>query len=441
LTWLQLAGFQPVGTAELRSQAIARWNKMPVIVSTEIQNLRTGISEGYTMPKEIVQVVIDQFQRLLSYKLEESPFYSPAKRDSDTVFKKKWTVLLTDKVFPALRNYHDFLKTEYLPKTREDVSLLSIPHGSECYEACIRERTTTNKTGEEIFELGQALVSTNKKAVEKLGNELYGVSNFSEIIKRLDKDSTDSFKTSNEIIAFDSFCLDKAEKECHKWFNLFPSASVTIKPYAAHESGVGSYEEATINKPAYCRINLNDPASQNKGANELLIFHETYPGHHLQVGIQKDLKDIHPVSKLTFFGSYDEGWARYGEQLAEEMGLYQSETASIRRRTRPGRGMVVDVGLHLKDWTKEQVINYMRESGWSDADALNLYYRAIVWPGQLTSYDTGGEEIKALRKMAEDQLGINFDIKEFHKQILQNGSIPLGLLREQVTDWLETQSK
>ena len=441
LTWSQLADLQPVGTPEFRSQAITRWSKLPSFISTEIQNLRTGVSQGYTMPKEIVQLVIDQFQTLLAYKIEESPFYSPAKRDSDAVFKKEWTVLLTDKVLPALAGYQTFLINEYLTKARDDISILSIPNGSECYQACIRKMTTTNKTGGEIFELGKTIVNANKQTVEKLGIELYGISNFSDIIAHVNTDSANNFKSGTEIMEYDSALLIEAEKKCHAWFSLLPSTSVTIKPYAPYESGRGGYEEATMNKPAYFRINLNDATSQKKGQNEILTFHEAYPGHHVQIGIQKDIKDLPSISKLLWFGSYIEGWARYSEKLAEEMDLYKSKTALISRRAWPSRGMVVDPGIHLMHWTKQEAVDFMKESGMKESDALILYYRIIVWPAQLTSYDVGGEEIKSLRKLFEQRLGKAFDIRDFHTKILENGSIPLGALRSQVTDWLATKSK
>jgi len=437
IAWTELAEFQPVSSPEFKKQAIDRWSKLPAIISTEIQNLRTGVSQGYTMPKEIVQLVIEQLQDILAYKLEESPFYIPVTKDStDTKFKEQWKALLTDKVLPAVSGYQNFLKNEYINSARTNVSLLALPNGNECYQAYIRERTTTKKTGKEIFELGQSIVSKNKKTVEKLGSELYGITDFTEIVKHVKADSADYFKTSDEILSFNTAEIKEAKNACRNWFNLLPSTEVTIKPYESYESGTGAYQGATEKKPAYYRINLRNSEKQQKGNNEKLTYHETYPGHHVQIGIQKDLKGLHPISKLLFFNSYVEGWARYSEQLAEEMKLYKTKTALIIRRAWPSRGMVFDPGIHLMNWTKSQALDFMKESGISEQDALNYYYRVIVWPAQLTSYDVGGEEIKALRKMCEECLGKAFDIKEFHTKILENGSIPLGPLRVLIRDWL-----
>jgi uncharacterized protein (DUF885 family) len=435
--WTTLADFQPVGTPKLRTQAFERWNKLPAFVATEISNLKKGIAKGYSMPKEIVELVIDQLKVLQEYSMEKSPFMSPAKRDDDPKFKKDWEALVKHTILPSLAKYQDYLVKEYKPKAREAVAISSLPNGSDCYQAYIRKMTTTNKSAEELFQLGQKIVNDNKANVSEIGFEVYNTNEFPEIIQLLLNDPANTFSSSEEILDFDSKLLLKSKNESEKWFAVLPSSDVTIKPYEDHESGVGSYETATGNKPAYFRINLKNLKQQKKSDNEILTIHEAYPGHHLQLGIAKDIKGLHPVSKFIEFGSYVEGWARYSEQLAEEMGLYESKLSLIRRRAYMPRGFVYDTGLHTKNWSKEQVISYIMESGMSADMALTLYQRSIVWPAQLTSYDAGGEEIKALRKIAEEKLGARFNIKEFHTKILENGSIPLSALRTTIEEWIE----
>ncbi|MDP5229704.1 MAG: DUF885 domain-containing protein [Cellulophaga sp.] len=439
--WTRLAAFQPVGTTELRNQAFERWNKLPAFVATEISNLKQGIAEGYTMPKEIVDLVIEQLQVLQDYPIVDSPFMSPAQRDEDPIFKEDWEGLVKQIMLPSLASYQDFLVKEYKPVARAEIALSSLPNGGDCYRAYIKSQTTTNKTADELFQWGQKIVAKNKADVSKLGFEVYKTNDFAEIIQLVLNDPSNTFSSSEEILAFNSKLLLKAKNESEKWFAVLPSSEVTIKPYEEHESGVGSYETATGNKPAYYRINLKNITQQKRSDNEILTFHEAYPGHHLQLGIAKDLKGLHPVSKWIEFGSYVEGWARYSEQLAEEMGLYETKFAQIRRRAYMPRGFVYDPGLHTKNWTKEQVINYIMESGMSADMALTLYQRSIVWPAQLTSYDAGGEEIKALRKLAEEKLGAQFNIKDFHTKILENGSIPLSALRLTIEDWIAESGK
>jgi uncharacterized protein (DUF885 family) len=438
--WLAIAQIQPVGSAEFRVQALTRWNNLPLMIETEINNLKLGISKGYTMPKEIVNIVIDQLQVLLDFKIEESPFMLPAKRDGDKKFYSQWEKLISEKILPDVKNYHTFLKNEYLQNARENVSILSQPSGNECYQAYLKKYTASNKTGNEILESGKKIVSINKDKIKELGKELYGTGDFIEIIKTINKDSLNYFTTSDEILETSERLVGKAKEESEKWFTSLPNYEVIIKPYESYETGRGAYEQSSGDKPAYFRINLNNPNDQQKGNNEVLTFHETYPGHHIQIGLEKEIEDLHPIVKLISFTSFVEGWARYSEQLAEEMDLYENKSALITRRAWPSRGMVVDPGIHIKGWSKKQAVDYMVESGMNQETALSLYFRSITMPGQLTSYDVGGEEIKALRKLTEEKLGAKFEIKEFHSKVLENGAIPLGALRIIIEKWIDEKA-
>lgn len=437
VVWTYIANFQPVGSEELRLQALERWNKFPAYINTEIENLKTGLSQGYSMPKEIVDLVIDQLQSYLDYDIEESPFMSPALRDTAKVFQAEWKELVGEKIYPSISKYLDFLKNDYRDAAREEASLLALPRGDECYQAFIKMETTTNQTGEEIFEQGKTLVSENKNKVISIGSELYQTKDFVEIIAKVNGDSTNYFQSEDEILTVCNHLLSKAKEECTNLFDIMPSTECVIKPYEAYEIGIGGYEPAWGESAPYFRISLKNPEAQQKGRNEILVFHEVYPGHHLQIGIEKDIEGLHPISNLIRLGSYVEGWARYSEQLAEEMGLYQSKAAMINRRAWPARGMVVDPGVHLFGWTKEQAITYIMESGWGKEDALAIYQRIIIDPAQLTSYDVGGEEIKSLRILAEKKLGQRFDIKEFHAKILENGKLPLSALRSIIEEWIK----
>lgn len=438
--WTYLSDFQPVANDALKKQAFERWNKLPDIVEVEIKNLKKGIVDGYTMPKEIVSIVIEQLQTLQEYPTDDSPFMSPANRGKDENFATAWRDLVSNVVLPSFKRYQAFLQNEYIPNARDEVSILAIPNGSDCYKAFIRSETTTQKTGDEIFNLGSKIVAENKIKIQEIGQELYQSSDFLEIIKRIKSDSTNYFKTSDEILAYNNEIMQAAKIKCIDWFDKLPSTEVTIKPYQAHESGIGSYEMASEGNPAYFRINLNEPSKQTFYDNEKLSFHEAYPGHHLQLGIEKDIKGLHAIRNLIGFGSFVEGWARYSEQLAEEMGLYRYKASLISRRSWPSRGLVADPGLHIKKWPKDALINFMMESGMNESGALSLYHRMIVTPAQLTSYDVGGEEIKALRNLAQLKLGDSFNIKEFHSKVLENGSIPLVSLKSIIEDWIESKN-
>jgi uncharacterized protein (DUF885 family) len=220
--WTEIAEFQPVGTVELRTQAFQRWNKLPSFISTEISNLKQGISLGYTMPKEIVQVVIEQLQTILDYKIDKSPLMSPAIRDGDKQFFSDWKKLIIETVIPAFSEYQNYLKNEYINSARTENSILSLTNGSECYQAYIRNMTSTNKTGTEIFELGQQIVSSNKKKVVEMGMDLYGTNDFTDAISRMKADKNNLFLSGDEILEFNTKKLSNAKEKCKNWFAVLP---------------------------------------------------------------------------------------------------------------------------------------------------------------------------------------------------------------------------
>ena len=212
-------------------------------------------------------------------------------------------------------------------------------------------------------------------------------------------------------------------------------------PIPDYEEGSGKstrYRPGTDKRPGEYRIPLDRSEDQSRGVAESTAFHETWPGHHLQGAVAKTVGGLHPITQLIWFSGPGEGWARYAEALAEEMGLYETLTGPITRRAWPARGMVVDPGIHLFNWTREEAVNYIAESGrFSETESNALVDRISIWPGQLTAYDSGGLEIFALRRQAEEALGEKFDIREFHDRILENGTIPLTELRIHIEEWIE----
>jgi uncharacterized protein (DUF885 family) len=235
--------------------------------------------------------------------------------------------------------------------------------------------------------------------------------------------------------------VERAAIEMPKWVGTMPGQAVEVVPFEKHEEGTGRsahYNPGNAERPAEYRIPLAKPEEEGRGNAEATAFHEAWPGHHLQVATFQAVEGVHPVTSLIWFSGPGEGWARYSEALSEEMGLYQSTSGPILRRAWPARGMVVDPGIHLFGWTREQASEYMLEAGrFPNAD--EMVDRIAIMPGQLTAYDSGGLEILALRRQAEEALGDDFDIREFHDRVLENGTIPLGSLREHIEAWIESK--
>lgn len=432
------AQVQPVGTPALREQALARWRRLPRYVDNEIAWLREGVRQGYTVPRRNVQLVVRQLDAILAAPPEQSPFHGPAARDSTPAFRAAWAALVRDELLPAARRYRDYLADEYLPAARETVGIGALPDGRACYEAMFRGFTTLQRAPEETYRLGEARVARNQAEVGEIGRRAWGTAELDSIRARA---RGARFASREEMLAFSQDALERARAQVPRWFRAVPRAPVVIEPHPAFLESTASdqYFPAAEDgsRPAQYRINLGSPGEKTRAGAEITAFHETYPGHHLQIGMAQELPGAHPVSRLVGSGSYVEGWARYAEALAEEMGLYTSDGARVDRRLWPARGMVVDPGLHLFGWTREQAVEYIASSGRFDrAAAEALVDRVIAWPGQLTAYDTGGLEIFALRAEAEAALGDRFDIREFHDVLLRNGAVTLPMLRESVQAWI-----
>lgn len=437
----QIAMLQPVDTAERREQALVRWSKFPAFVDQEIANLKSGVEQGYTVPKSVTGRVIAQIDGLLALTTESSPFYSPAARADDEEFARAVAELVETGIQPALQRARDYLQNEYLPAARDELSITAIPNGADCYEAMLRGYTTLDRSGKEVYELGQQAVAANSAGVIELGRAAYETSDFSEILERAKNDPADKFESADELLQFSKDMVERAAIEMPKWVGTMPGQAVEVVPFEKHEEGTGRsahYNPGNAERPAEYRIPLAKPEEEGRGNAEATAFHEAWPGHHLQVATFQAVEGVHPVTSLIWFSGPGEGWARYSEALSEEMGLYQSTSGPILRRAWPARGMVVDPGIHLFGWTREQASEYMLEAGrFPNAD--EMVDRIAIMPGQLTAYDSGGLEILALRRQAEEALGDDFDIREFHDRVLENGTIPLGSLREHIEAWIESK--
>jgi len=437
----QIAKLQPIGTAEFRQQSRSRWSKMAAFIDQEISNLRRGLDYNYSAPKTVVQRVIDQIDGMLALEVEESPFYSPAARDNDQRFAAVMHSIVADQINPALQRYRDYLNDEYMPEARAELSVTANPGGRACYEASLRAYTTLDRSGKEVYELGKATVAANKARVIELGKIAYGLDDFKAIIDAAKADPTDSFTSEEELLQFSRDMVQRAQSEMPDWVAKMPDQAVEVVPFEKHEEGTGMsahYRPGNADRPGEYRIPLYQPEVQSRGNAEATAFHEAWPGHHLQVAVGQAVEGLHPISQIIWFSGPGEGWARYSEALAEEMGLYTTTTGPIRRRAWPARGMVVDPGIHLFGWSREEAIEFMNESGrFPDSFGDQMVDRIAILPGQLTAYDSGGLEILALRKLAEDAMGEDFDIREFHQRILENGTIPLIQLRAHIEVWIE----
>lgn len=438
-----VARAQPVGTADARADALARWSALPALIDQEIANARLGLARGYSAPKSVVRRVIRQIEGLVSTRPEELPFFSPATRADDPAFRESFRDVLAGPVNDGFRRYLDFLQNEYLPRARDALGVSANPDGVACYSASLRSYTTLQRAPEEVFRLGERVVAANAERVRELGRTHFGTDDLAVIVQRITDARDNRFSSEQELIDFSREVVSRSRELSEPLFLSMPPQEMRVEPFDAFRRGSGgsSYYQSQVDAslPAFYRINSEIWQNETRGGAEITAVHEGYPGHHMQISFANTI-GTSPITRLIGNSAYTEGWARYSEALAEEAGIYQTPYALMTRRLWPARGMVIDPGLHLMGWSRQQVIDFMVESGrFSHSEADDAVDRFAVLPGQVTAYDSGGLEIMQLRREAEAALGPRFDIRQFHQRVLENGALPLTALRASISAWIATE--
>ena len=298
-----------------------------------------------------------------------------------------------------------------------------------------------------MYERGQRAVADSEKAAREIGEKLYGVSDLPALREKMKADPKNHFATRDELMRFSQAAVDRATAALPRAFGILPKAKVRIEPIPAfdEEHGVPNYVPASEDgsRPGTYHISLYEPEKQDRALLESTAFHETVPGHHLQISIAQERPSAHAITRLVGNSGFNEGWALYAEFVADELGLYSTELDRLGLLVGLPTGMVADPGIHAMGWTRQQTIDYFlaRRSDYSPKLAASQADRIAVLPGQLTTYFAGALEIRRLRQEAEKRLGKAFDVREFHDRVLEEGSITLPMLQERVRLWLDAKTK
>ncbi len=355
--------------------------------------------------------------------------------------------IVDSEIRPALRRLLACLQTELLPVARPDeqVGIRFVPGGSDGYRAAVRKHTTTGLSPEEIHQIGLDVLAALQDEWAELGGKVLQVTDVPAIHDRLREDRSLRFTDSAQIVRTVTAALQRAEEARDSWFPRFDIPDCVIEeidPVEAGNAPLAYYRPPAAGgkRPgAHCLL-TTEPQQRYVYEYEALSFHESTPGHHLQVASAQTL----PLPAFRRFldaevCGYVEGWGLYCERLADEMGLYTSDLQRLGMLSfdalRACR-LVVDTGMHHYGWSRSQAMDFMwRNTATTQANVRNEIDRYIGWPGQALAYMVGRREIRRLRTAAERQLGARFDIRAFHGTVLGNGAVPLGVLDQLVTDW------
>jgi uncharacterized protein (DUF885 family) len=404
--------------------------------------VRAAAGDGWVSPEFAVSETLDQLDRLLSAPVDDDPVVAAVKVPEGVdaeALRAELRAAIERSVRPGFEMFRDALR-ETLPEGRAEArcGLSWLPGGDEAYAAALRYFTTTEKSPQEIHEIGLAQVAKLADEYRALGPEVVGTDDLQQIFEAMRTDPKLHFEHADELIDQSKVALTRAEAVMGEWFEVVPKA-----PCAVEGTEVGAkafyFAPATDgSRGGTFFVNTEDASSWGRFELEAMAFHEGVPGHHLQLAIAAELPETVPAFRKHLHNSaYAEGWGLYSERLSDEMGLYSSSldrmgmySADSMRACR----LVVDTGLHALGWSRQQAIDFMvANSPLTEGVCRPEVDRYICRPGQATSYMVGRLEIERIRREAEERQGDRFDVRRFHSAVLDSGSLPLGVLDRVVT--------
>lgn len=428
-------------------------NALPEVVDQYLPLLREGLEKGVSQPRIIFEGYASTYDDHIIDDYANSFYYSPFKNlpnllstaQRDSVLQAAQSAI-ENKVTPSFKRIKKFFEEEYLPQTRKTIGVSETPNGNAYYQNRIKYYTTLDLTADEIHENGLQEVDRIKNEMQKIIAELQFKGSFADFLKFLRTDPQFYAKTPEELLMIARDMAKRADAQLPRFFKTLPRKPYGVAPVpdaiAPKYTGgryIGTSKNST--EPGYYWVNTYDLPSRPLYTLPSLTVHEAVPGHHLQGSLNNELGDSIPqFRKNMYLSAYGEGWGLYTEYLAAEMGMYRTPYERFGQLTyemwRACR-LVVDTGIHAKGWTRDQVVAYMTENTAMSLHEINTETdRYISWPGQALSYKIGELTIRKLRKEAETAMGSNFDIREFHEVILEQGTVTLKILEKRVRKWI-----
>jgi uncharacterized protein (DUF885 family) len=447
---------QPFATAEDYDKWLRRLDGLVVWMDQAIVNMREGMALGVVQPRPVMEKVLPQVEAQAVAKPEASDYYAPVRSfpaDMPVAEQERlraaFVAQIRDELAPAYRRLADFLRNEYLPKTRDSVAWTALPDGEAWYAFYVEEHTTTKLKPEEIHELGLSEVARILGEMDRVRERVGFRGDREAFFRFLETDPRFYYTRGEDLVQGYRDLKKRIDAALPKLFSVFPKADYEVRetePFRAASAAGGEYQapSADGSRPGIFYVNTYNLKAQPKFGMETLSLHEASPGHHFQVTIQQELEDL---PKFRRFGgdytAYVEGWALYAEYLGKELGLFTDPYQWFGRlndeQLRAMR-LVVDTGLHSKGWTREQAIQYMVDnSTLAPSDVVAEVERYIAWPGQALGYKVGDLKIQALRRRAEAELGPKFDVRDFHREVLSDGAVPMDVLEAKIERWIDAR--
>ena len=426
---------------------ISRMRQIPRFFDQEVVNMRAGLKRGFTVPRATLEGRDASIATFANAAGEKSAFYKAFEQMPSTIpaaqqqaLRAEGLAAINQAVIPAYQKLLNFYRNEYYPKARTSVTAHDLPDGDAFYRAQVREYTTLDMTPEAIHELGLKEVARIDAAMRKTMVDSGFKGSFEEFLKFLRTDPQFYAKTPDELMGVSSYVAKRTDNVIGDYFGVLPRRRFGIIPvpdalapfYTAGRGGLQNCQMNTYNLPT--RPLYNIPA---------LTLHECAPGHSFQAALAEERKEMPSFRRNIYFSGYGEGWGLYTEWLGNEMGIYRTPYEKFGQLSyemwRAAR-LVIDTGLHLKGWSRQQAIDYLAgHTALSEHEVETEVDRYISWPGQALAYKLGELTIRRLRSEAEQALGPKFDQKGFHDTILGMGAVPLNVLEQQMRAWIRAE--
>ena len=448
---LQLVGQITVPNAEVADAIVTKWSRLATTFDQALKRLRQGIARDRTPPAISVQKTMAQIDDYLASDLANDPFINltPPRDftiDETAAWRDRLTEQVVNSVRPGYAAYRDTLWGEVLEKSRppERTGLVWLPDGGEAYAGAIRRHTSLDLAPLDIHNIGLDEIAQIRGQYRELGSRVLGTDSLTMIYQHLRNDPALRFENVEQIVAAAQASMDRARAAIPDWFGRLPQTDCVMAQIpgpGAEQAPLAFYLPPAVDgsRPGTYFINTTEPATRTRYESEALAFHESIPGHHLQIAIAQELGGIPEFRKHALVTAYVEGWGLYTERLADEMGLYSGDLERMGILSfdswRAGR-LVVDTGMHALGWSRDEAIEYLiMNSPQAPNNIETEIDRYIGRPGQALAYKLGQREIFRLRDEAQRRLGADFDIKGFHDVVLDSGPVPLPLLAERVGAW------
>jgi uncharacterized protein (DUF885 family) len=434
---------------------IARLKALPRLMDETVVQMRKGMKDNLMPPQILLTQVAEQAENIAKLKPEETPFAQPLKnfpKDFSEADKKRVSDALLaavrDSALPAYQKFLAFVRNDYAPKGRKDIGTWALPNGDERYRVYVKRMTTTDMTPEQIHQLGLSEVARIESEETAIAKKL-GFNDLASFRASLKTNPALHPKSREAILDQYRTYENQMSAKLPELFGRLPKAKLEVMAIPAYveKQSATHYDLGAPDgsRPGHVFVNTYDYANQLDISDESTAYHEGVPGHHMQISIAQELPELPPFRQNAFYTAFQEGWALYSERLGKEVGFYQNPYSDYGRlddeMLRAVR-LVVDTGAHYKHWTREQMVQFMRNhTSNAEAGIQSETDRYIAWPGQALAYKVGQLTILRLREKAKQELGDKFDIRAFHDEVLGAGALPLDVLEKRIDDWIAEKKK